>query len=168
MNLLTVPTRKRQRDDDPDFDQSLPISKRINQLHIRQLYDGSETSGPSDNTPWSSNNNVHWVDFPYQIPLPEHHFNTVPATSAPGFHVPFGTNAQDPASFNAQGFPNHRFDMENLPAAAYCCPTNEDFDDPNKMRYEPELSPTENPFYYAANEHLFHLHVERLRRQRNV
>lgn len=27
--------RKRQRSDEPDFDQSLPISKRINQLHIR-------------------------------------------------------------------------------------------------------------------------------------
>lgn len=165
MDLLTLPTRKRQRSQESDYDQSLPISKRINQLHIRPSFDGLEPSG--SNEQWPNNCAPLWANVPTgeMLPVPNH-LQAFSATSvSPDLQLSY---AQGAPSFANHCYPNHPETMGHLPPAGYACSEQLDEDDPQTMRYEPELTADENPFYYSMNEQLFLLHVARLRRQKSV
>ncbi|XP_043492705.1 uncharacterized protein LOC122518090 [Polistes fuscatus] len=113
---MTRNNRKRGRIEEESAD-FVPLSKRINNLHINSLSGLQKGAPESMESEWGSSN------------------------------IYCSPNYSEPSQNNS---PMH--DTCGSSSSSY---TNE---------YRPDLSVTENPFYYESNKLLFSLHMERMQR----
>lgn len=137
-------SRKRGRtcDDSCEF---TPISKRINNLHIRScLLNAEENANDSE---CIKHPTCHCSE---AGPSSEYRLleGGVPAEIHPRVQLPDGSYVNLPSSLMA-GASNE---------VHYVSKPHPDF------MYNPELSPTENPHYYQANGLLFDCHLHRMQR----
>lgn len=143
--LIKLFARKRSRDEDGN--DSMPLSKRINNLHI---------------------------DNPLPAVVATIAAATAAASAAaitdPRLSNYFGTGQQS-RPINVGGYQQqqhqnhsqHQIEQHHSSGAAATNATNTNGTDFNNL-YNPELGNDENPFYYNKNKLLYDLHVERMQR----
>ncbi|CAI9721503.1 Hypothetical predicted protein [Octopus vulgaris] len=155
--------RKRPRNLEDEFDESIPISKRINSLYIEGRPDCSHESTPSPDPPVAENNHP---DQNYKL-WQQQQFHHLPP------QVDCLNNTQSKLYSEASG------SSANMSAAIanHPHPYNPQQQTPNSFldtrhtadhtvikKYEPELDESSNPFYYRINEVLFKAHAARIGR----
>ncbi|OXU17675.1 hypothetical protein TSAR_012081 [Trichomalopsis sarcophagae] len=116
---MTQANRKRGRDMEEESGEFMPLSKRINNLHLNNM--GIQDSS-SEHLEWNGNNHSF-------VPSPNHSEPSQGSSSCDGY-------SSSHSSYT--------------------------------MEYRPDLSATDNPFYYENNKLLYNLHMERLQRTENL
>ncbi|ESO87134.1 hypothetical protein LOTGIDRAFT_154629 [Lottia gigantea] len=134
--------RKRVRSDvDEDGDESLPISKRINGLHIQPGRNGFHNNNQLT-PPVNGNNHVqeeNWHQQASEVPSLSSQLSPLGVSAAQHSHHNINNNVENGQS-NSSGSSNLHPDLQG---------------------YDPELKSTDNPHYFQINEVLFRAHVER-------
>ncbi|XP_014219492.1 uncharacterized protein LOC106647556 [Copidosoma floridanum] len=117
---MTQANRKRGRDMEEENGEFMPLSKRINNLHLNNLQGGGQEN-------LSENMESHWGNQNF-APSPNHSEPSQGSSSCDGY-------SSSQSSYSVE--------------------------------YRPELSASENPYYYENNKLLYNLHMERMQRTDN-
>ncbi|XP_050392794.1 uncharacterized protein LOC126811331 [Patella vulgata] len=146
--MASTRSNKRLRSEvDDEGDESLPISKRINGLHIqneRSSYLNQEDQLSPLIHP--SNMNGHTESWQQQASQqPNHHAHLSPLSVSAEHSRHLETNLNN--------------NIENRQSSSSSVLLN-----PDLLGYEPELTVTENPHYFHINEVLYRAHVDRATR----
>ncbi|XP_075231886.1 uncharacterized protein LOC142330490 [Lycorma delicatula] len=156
--------RKRCRSNcEEESSEFTPLSKRINNLHINNTFLTTAASVP-------------------ETPLLHHHHhnqcqddgNPVCPIMANHRHHHIGIDAVDSSQWNglvntiSTDIPiiNHNISM-NQREVTQVQQISRHLQDPLIPHYNPDLTPSENPYYYENNRLLFTLYMERLQRTNN-
>jgi len=168
-------------------DCCMPISKRINSLHIRPEQDLNGDIDALENQQHIMNNNNGFVnphgpccsstlgyadsgavarDSSLSLSQPNSPQWCSPAANGCLPHMPGPSNqGQSQQSPHGQGPLGHPMNNPYDQSSQDTLQQYQDLQQLNAEPYEPELDSSQNPHYYQANELLFNAHLSRVRRQ---
>ncbi|GAB1600826.1 uncharacterized protein LOC115210621 [Argonauta hians] len=157
--------RKRTRNIEDEFDESIPISKRINSLYIEGRSDCSHESSPSPDPSASETNPTDqnyklWQQQQQQFQHLASQADCLNNTQAEVYSEATGLSN----SLSAAAIPNSSLSYSTQQTAHSYLDSNHTADCAVIKKYEPELNETLNPFYYRINEVLFKAHAARIDR----
>ncbi|CAG2103565.1 unnamed protein product [Medioppia subpectinata] len=139
---LTTSSRKRDRTAAPEDTDYIPVTKRMNSLHIDVMSDGANNLNDAligqQINGLEMESNHHQMD-PFAHQLRQHHQQCVEHTMA---HMNGHHNHH-----------NHSVVIDNSHHHSQCLAV-----------YSPELDSNSNPIYYESNRILFEAHIQRLHR----
>lgn len=148
--LAKISNRKRSRACEDESCEFTPISKRINNLHIRSGMIQSDEESPDENCNellHSQHCDCHQFMSTVGPSLP--HVQIIQPTTSSNVSNLIENNSSNSCIQGTSSL-NNRSPVECLV--------------PNNLVYNPELSEITNPHYYQINSLLFNLHLCRLQR----
>ncbi|GAB6032644.1 hypothetical protein CHUAL_011522 [Chamberlinius hualienensis] len=164
---MTNTSRKRSRSCDHDVCEFLPISKRINNIHIRSNGNGSREECRLENgihgmpnVNINGENHGHHIPNQYPDPINYQRINYPNNSSDPQQPSFSGTHH---STANCHGGPIINYNGSNGSAQWMSSDGGTHLGN-MPLPFEPELDERQNPIYYQVNEMLYSLHVERMRR----
>ncbi|XP_055377758.1 uncharacterized histidine-rich protein DDB_G0274557 [Condylostylus longicornis] len=148
----SINDRKRSREEDGNNEDHMPLSKRINMLHINNTY----------NIDSNQQHNGHHNGLIMPLNQPAVYMNG--NTHINGHSVHNGNNQQHHHQPSHSHHHHHHHHHENG-HLVHIASSHIEIED--NSTYNPELNQDENPYYYNKNKLLFELHLERSKRNIN-
>lgn len=142
----------------------MPLSKRINNLHINNTYQNSSDEQAPSTSQLSAPNSIisHQDHNQHHQFIPRDDIDML--QQQPQLHPHDPLNHQHQQQFQSNSDPHHNSQAANHSAFAASPQSHHANTMPMIEPYAPDLSSEENPFYYSKNKLLYDLHAARMQR----